>query len=175
MKTKLSKKFCTGVIFLLITVCFFPAIAAAFTPGDTKSIKEFDGKDRNRPILGIWRDLQLIKELGLTPEQVKNVRDADFTFRENQLTLKAQLDGLRLQLDKTFFGDVLDEQALLALAEKIASVKGKLFVQDIESRLALGNVLNADQIKKLGLYDLHSERQGPKPGKKHISKHHPAE
>ena len=166
MNSKLSKKFGTGVMVLLITVCFIPAMAGAFVAGDGRQDKGFDRKDHHRPALGIWRNPQLVKELELTTEQVKQLRDADFTFREKRLGLKAQLDGLRLQMDKAFTNDVVDDTAVLSLAEKISGVKGKLFIQKIEARLEVGKLLNADQINKLELYEMQPKKQVRKHGKK---------
>jgi len=175
MNSKLSKKFCTGVIVLLITVCFIPAIAGAFAPGDGRQGKGFDRKDHHRSALGIWRDPQMVQELELTKEQVKQLRDADFTFREGRLALKAQLDSLHLKLDKAFSDDIVDNAAVLSLAEKISDVKGKLFIKDIESRLAIGKLLNAEQIKKLKLHNIHQKKQGRRQSEKHISGRHSVE
>jgi hypothetical protein len=169
MNSKLSKKLGTGIVVLLITVCFIPAIAGAFALGDGKHDRGLDRKGRYRNVLGIWRDPQMVQKLGLTAEQVKKVRDADFTFREKGLPLKAQLDNLRLQMEKALTEDVVDDKAVLSLAEKISDVKGKLFIQKIEARLAAGKLLNADQINKLKLYVRHQKKQGRKHGKKQIS------
>ena len=169
MNSKLSKKLGTGVLVLLITVCFIPAIAGAFASGDGKHGKGFDMKDRHQPALGIWRDPQMIQKLGLTAEQVKKVRDADFTFREKCLELKAQLESLRLQMDKAFTDDIVDDTTVLSLADKISDVKGKLFIQKIEARLSVGKLLNADQINKLKLYDMQPKKQIRRHGKKQIS------
>ncbi len=169
MKTKLSKNIAPGVIVLLLTVCCIPAIAGAFAPGDGRQDKGFDRKDHRRPALGIWRDPQMVQKLGLTTEQVKQLRDADFTFREKRLALKGQLDSVHLKMDKAFSDDIVDDAVVLALAEKISDVKGKMFVQKIEARLAVGKILNADQIKKLKLYDMHQKKQGRRQSEKHIS------
>ena len=166
MNLKLSKKLVTGVAVLLITVCFIPATAGAFASEDGKYDKGFDRKDRHRPALGIWRDPQMVQKLELTAEQVKQVRNVDFTFREKRLELKAQLDSLRLQMDKAFTEDVIDDTAVLSLAEKITDVKGKLFIQKIEARLAVGKLLNVDQINKLKLYDMQPKKQV----RKHVKK-----
>ena len=107
MNWKLSKTFGTGVMVLLITVCFIPAIAGASSPGDGRQDKGYDKKHHRQPALGIWRDPQMVQKLELTAEQVKQLRDADFTFRERRLGLKAQLDNLRLQMDKAFSDDVV--------------------------------------------------------------------
>ena len=88
MNWKLSKTFGTGVMVFLITVCFIPAIAVAFAPGDGRQDKEFARKDQHRPALGIWRDPQMIQDLELTKEQVKQLRDADFAFREKRLAFQ---------------------------------------------------------------------------------------
>lgn len=168
MNLKLGKKISTGLMALLITVCFIPAIAGAFAPGDGRQDSGLHGKGHHRPALGIWRDPQMIQELGLTEAQVKQVRDADFSFREKRMALKAQLDSLRLQMDKAFSEDVVDDTVVLSSAEKISGVEGKMFVQEIQARLALGKILNADQIKKLKLYDMNETRKGPRPDKKSI-------
>jgi len=175
MNSKLGKKFGTGVIILLITVCFIPGMAGAAAPGDHWQGRGFDMNGHHRSALGIWRNQQMIQKLGLTAEQVKHLKDADFASREKRLALKAQLDGFRLQMDKSFSNDVVDDTAVLSLAQKISDVKGKLFVQKIESRLALGKILNADQIKKLKLYDMHQKRKDRRQGEKHIFGHHSVE
>ena len=166
MNSKLSKKLGTGVVVLLITVWFIPAIAGAFAPGDGKHDRGFVRNDRHRNVLGIWRDPHMVQKLGLTAEQVKKVRDADFAFREKGLPLKAQLDSLWLQMEKAFTEDVVDDKAVLSLAEKISNVKGKLYIQKIEARLAGKKFLSADQINKLKLYDRQQKKQGRKYGKK---------
>ena len=168
MNSRLGKKISTGLMVLLVTVCFIPAIAGAFAHGDGKPEKGFHREDHRRFALGIWRDPQMIQKLGLTEAQVKQVRDEDFSFREKSLALKAQLDSLRLQMDKAFSDDVIEDAAILKTAQEISDVKGKLFVQRIEARLTLGKILNADQIKKLKLYTHASERERPMLGKKRI-------
>lgn len=74
-------------------------MAGAFAPGDGGQNMGFDGEGPCRPAFGIWRDPQMIQKLELTDEQVKQLRDADFTFREKRLELKAQLDSFRLQIE----------------------------------------------------------------------------
>lgn len=169
MHSKVSKKISTGLMALLITVCFVPAMAGAFGPGDGCQNRGFHGKGHHRPALGIWRNPKVVEKLGLTQEQVKQIRDTDFAFREKRLALKAPLDSLRLQMDKAFSEDVVDDTIVLETAKKISDVKGKLFIQKIEARLALGKILNADQINKLKIYKMHQKGKGPKDGRKYLS------
>ena len=169
MNSKLSKKFCTGVMVLLITANFIPAIAGAFRPGEGRQGKEFDMKDLYRPVLGIWRDPQMIQALELSTEQVKQLRDADFAFREKFLVLRSQLDRFHLEMDKAFSGDAVDDTAVRSLAQKISDVKGEMFIQKIEARLAVGKLLKVEQFQKLKLYEMHRKKQSLRLGEKHIS------
>ncbi|MDY6838906.1 MAG: hypothetical protein SWH78_13150 [Thermodesulfobacteriota bacterium] len=172
MKSKHFKKLGTTVMVLLITVCFIPSIAGASEPGDGRQGKGFDRKDHHRSALGIWRDPQMVQKLELAQSQVKQIRDADFAFSEKRLALKAQLDSFRLQMDKAFSDDVVDETTVLKLGQKISDVKGKLFIQKIEGRLALRKILNAEQIKKLSVQKMCQEKNGPRQGQKLISGRH---
>ena len=168
MYSQLSKKISKGVIILLITACFIPPMAGAFTSGEGKHGKGIDRKGQHRSSLGIWRNPQTIQNLELTEAQVKELRDADFSYREKRLAAKAQVDSLRLQMDKVFSHDVVDDTAALQLAEEIAALKGKLFIQRVESRLVLGKILSADQLKKLQM-DAIKSKKGGRRGKHHIS------
>jgi Spy/CpxP family protein refolding chaperone len=109
----------------------------------------------------------MVQELGLTDEQVKGLREADFAHREKRLQLKSKLDGLHLEMEKLFSADAVDEAKVLQVAQKISDLKGKLFVRKIESRLAVGKLLTADQLKKLEVFDLHHHaKQGKRHGKR---------
>jgi len=87
-------------LVLLVTVFFIPAFAGAFTPGDCKPDRGFGMKRHHASPLRIWRNPKMIQELGLTDEQVKGLREADFAHREKRLQLKYKLDGLRLEMKK---------------------------------------------------------------------------
>jgi Spy/CpxP family protein refolding chaperone len=161
MKSKLSQKFTTSVIVFFIIICFVPALAIAGNPVEQRQGKEREMKGHHGPSLGIWRNPQMVQKLALTENQVKQIKDMDFSFRERHLTLKAQLDSFHLQLDKAFFTESIDDTAVLKIAQKISDVRGSMFVLSVESRLSLGKILTADQIKKMSLYDMQPERKGP--------------
>jgi len=155
MESNLRQKFFTGAMILLVTVFFIPAFVGAVTTGDYKHDKGFGMKRHHMSPLGIWRNPKMIQELGLTDEQVKGLREADFTYREKRLKLKSKLNGLHLEMEKLFFADPLNEAEVLQLAQKISDQKGKLFIWKIESRLAVGKLLTADQLKKMKRFDFH--------------------
>lgn len=139
---------------LLVTVFFIPAFAGAFTPGQCNPEKGFGMKRHYVSPLGIWQNPKMVQELGLTDEQVKELREADFAHREKRLQLKSKLEGLQLEMEKLFSADSVDEAKVLQVAQKISDLKGNLFVRKIESRLAVGKLLTADQLKKLKRFNL---------------------
>ena len=169
MNSNLRQKFFTCAMVLLVTVFFVPAFAGAFTPGDYKPYKGFGMKRHHVSPLGIWRNPKMIQELGLTDEQVKGLREADFANREKRLQLKYKVDGLHLEMEKLFSADPVNEAKVLQLAQKISDQKGKLFVRKIESRLAVGKLLTADQLKKLKSFYLHRHARH---GKMHGNEKH---
>ncbi|MDX2455397.1 hypothetical protein [Desulfosarcina sp.] len=180
MNKVLRKKLGTSFMVLLlttsfITVCAIPTMAGMPAPAEPWQERGMDRHKHHRPALGIWRDPQMVQKLGLNEKQVNQLRDADFTSREKQLELKAQLDSFRLQMDKAFSGDSVDDKAVRHLAEKIAGVKGDLFVQNVESRLTVGKILSADQMDKLKLHRMHHKKKGACQGGKSISAHHSIE
>ena len=160
----------TGVMAMIIAAVFIaailiPALAAAM-PGP-KDAWQAKGMDRPRPwtsSLGIWRNLQLVEKLALTSEQVNQLRTADFSARETRLETRAQLDRLKLQMDKAFNQDSIDQAAVRQLARQMADVKGRLLVQGVESRLTVGQILNADQISMLKQHEMQRRHQGSKGG-----------
>jgi len=111
----------------------------------------------------------MVQKLGLTEDQVKQIRDADFSFREKCLPLKAQLDGLRLQMEKAFSQDVVDDAVVLKTAQTISEIEGKLSVRKIETLLTLGEILNANQIKELKIYEMKQKRKDMKQCQKQLS------
>jgi len=105
--------------------------------------------------LGIWQNPKMVQKLELTDKQVEGLKKADFAHREKCLELKSKLDVLHLELEKLFAAESVDEAKVLEVAQKISDLKGKLFVQRIESRLAVAKLLTADQVGKLKMFRSH--------------------
>lgn len=151
MKTPLNKNAVTGLVVLLITAA---CLAAGFIPSQAAASIPTNAMDRqvqHMSVLGIWQSPEMVQRLGLTEEQVRQLRDADFSARARQLELRGQLSSVRLQLEKTMAADIFDDKAIVKMAKKIAKLNGDLFVHKIESNLAVGNILNADQVAELKL------------------------
>jgi len=168
MKTEHRKQIGTGLIILIIAVCLIPSFALAF-PQDRggKGGPGFDQMGPRRTPLTIWRNAKLVKELELTDAQVAEIQDADFAAREKQLALTADLGKLRLEIDRSFAAETVDEAAVRKAAEKISDLRGQMYLQQIDARLALVKILTVDQAKKLK--DIHSERKGGRHGQKRMA------
>jgi Spy/CpxP family protein refolding chaperone len=155
MKSNLRQKFLTGTTVLLVTVFFIPGFAGAFTQGQCRHEKGFSMKKHHMSPLGIWQNPKMVQELGLTDKQIQELKEADFAHREKSLQLKSKLDAFHLELEKLFAAESVDEAKVLQAAQKISDLKGKLFVQRIESRLKVVKLLTADQVGKLKMFRSH--------------------
>ena len=151
MNSILSKKFNTSMVILLVTAFLLPAFAAARMNGqDGPGSGKGFGMNRNPTgYCKVWRNPKMVQTLKLSDEQVKAIKEADFSSREKALPLKGRLDELRLQMEKAFSADTVDEPAMLELARQVSDVKGKLFVQHIQARLAVEKILTPEQRKIL--------------------------
>lgn len=174
MGTKLREHLGIGAVALLIAaiftaICIIPAMAEMSSLSDGWHEKGIGRHKRQRSPLSIWRNPHLVQELELSEDQIDHLRDADFTIREKKLKMKAELDGLKLQMDKAFSDDIVDEKTVRQLAAKIADIKGRLFTQNVESRLTARKILSVDQLDKLRLLKKHKRRAGAHKGRKPVS------
>ena len=153
MKRQKGKIIGKSAIAIICAIFIIPAMAMAFGQGNSGSgMGKGHGMNKHKRgggQLEVWRNPEIVKELGLSDEQVKGLKEADFAAREKHLAVKAQLDKLRLDMDKAFAADKVDENAVRQLAERIADLKGKSYMQRIETRLTMGKLLSEAQHDKL--------------------------
>ena len=160
-----------GVIILLALVFLIYTYAGAVPPGGRQE-KGIDMKPHHMPSFhmspcAIWQDLEMVEGLGLTREQIKALRDADLSFREKHLELKARLERFHFEMEKAFSEETLKEATVLEMAKRIAEMEGELSIQFIESLLARETILTSDQRKKRNMFEWsrHAghEMQKPQP------------
>jgi len=155
MKTRLNKKIATAVLAGLLTVSFLPMSSYACRKGgggqgSGSGCAMKGGQKWNKGgSLGIWRNTQLVQTLGLNDEQVHKLKEADFTAREKQQTLRAEMNSLHLKMDHAFSADKIDEEGIRNLSKKIAATKGQMIEQRVENRLTLNKILTPEQLTKL--------------------------
>ena len=172
MKRMMKKKAGKGIVVVLVAAVFLVVGTVSSAIGAPPWSHERDqrgGSHRQRhqrTILGIWKDQQVVEQLGFTQEQVQQLRDAYYTAREKRLKMKSQLDQLRLEMDKALSSEVSDAKSVRQLAQKAADVEGKLYVQKIEERMEIKTILTAEQIQKLKLNTRYKRRGGGLRGEK---------
>ena len=154
MNANIRKKIATGIMAVLLAAAIVPSIAEARRGNCNKGGGQGMGMDCGMKggrgaAFGIWQNPQAVQDLGLSADQVKKLKEAEFASREKQLPLMSELDSLRLKMDQAFAAEPVDEKAVLELTEKISVVKGKLAVQRAEDKLALGKVLTPEQMDKM--------------------------
>ncbi|WP_417914668.1 Spy/CpxP family protein refolding chaperone [Candidatus Electronema sp. JM] len=154
MKTTIRKKIGTGIMAVLLAAALIPAAAEACRGGrggrgGGHGMGMNCGMKGGGAAFGIWQNPQAVQDLGLSAEQVKKLKEADFASREKQLPLFNELDSLRLKMDQAFAAEPVDEKAVMELTEKISAVKGKLAAQRTEERLAMSKILTPEQMGKM--------------------------
>lgn len=152
MSANIRKKIGTGIMAVLLAGAIVPSIAEARRGNCNKGGGQGMGMNcgmKGSAAFGVWQNPQAVQDLGLSAEQVKKLKEAEFASREKQLPLMSELDSLRLKMDQAFAAEPVDEKAVLELTEKISAVKGKLAVQRAEDKLALGKILTPEQMNKM--------------------------
>jgi Spy/CpxP family protein refolding chaperone len=145
-------------IMLLAMVSFIPAMATAKPGKGIRNDRPFQGI-QHRSISGIWNHPQLAQELKLTDDQTEKLKNLDFAAQEKQMELRNQLEALGLKMRQAFAEETINDKNILSLAQQISEIQGNLFVQRIESQLAVGKVLDDDQLKKLKSYRFQGKRR----------------
>lgn len=152
MCSSYNQLYVVGTVILLFLLFVDPGFAGAFPPGHgTPGMAPEPQMDRRRPLspYEIWRDSREVEDLNLTKEQVAQLKEAEFAFRDNRLKLKAERCAVDLQMEKALFAQPVNRSAVLELAQKISRIDGEIFIQDIEAGLAFEALLTAKQLKML--------------------------
>ena len=96
-----------------------------------------------------WKDATAVERLQLTTDQVAALEKLDAAFQKDARAIRRDVEKARLELELAFRQDKLDAKAIRALAEKVGSLEGKMTTRHLEHRLAVMQVLTADQRDKL--------------------------
>jgi Spy/CpxP family protein refolding chaperone len=154
MTTSTKQNFFKVAIFLLIGLFFVPAIASAFRNGPGKSDRGtgMHGRCMQGTSFQIWNNPQMVEELGLSEEQIGKIKEADFAMKETHLELRSQLNRLDLEMEKAFAEKTVDDSKVLELGNKMSEIRSRLFIDRIESRLKMKNILNPEQLAKVGTF-----------------------
>jgi len=137
-----------AVILLMATTLAFAGHGRGFAPrahhGDCDGMGMMDG-DRH-PGLGML--LRLSDELELTKEQIDQVEQKMYNFRQEMIDKRAQLQKMKLEMRRMQQNDT-DESAILNQIDKIGQIKIDLAKMRYQHHNDMKSVLNAAQIDKL--------------------------
>lgn len=160
MKSIQPKKAVRAVSVFMMMVFLIPAFASATMFDDHQGCKGPGHHGQHMGLTRLWENPQMVKELELSDDQVKSLKEADFAFREKKLALQADADRLRLKMQKAFSGDSINADTIRSIAKEMSKVKSEMYLQKIEQRLVLNKTLNKGQIEKLKSFKAHhfSER-----------------
>ncbi|MCI5148982.1 MAG: hypothetical protein D3916_06270 [Candidatus Electrothrix sp. MAN1_4] len=154
MKTRFNKKIALALLAGLIIISLIPMTANACRRGGGGqgggcAMKGGQNGKHFAGALGVWKNTQAVKDLGLSDDQVNKLKEADFAAREQYQALRAEMDGLRLKMDHAFAAEKVNDDAVRKLSKQISAVKGKMIEQRTETRLILQNLLTPEQLDTL--------------------------
>lgn len=108
--------------------------------------------------------LRFAHQLGLSTDQVQQVRDKQFEFKKQRIALRAQHEIAHLEMDKLVHSGNVDEGAIRAVGDRLKQIKSQKIDGMIEAKIALLKLLTDEQRKKIAT--LHAHRAGKGHGYK---------
>jgi len=92
---------------------------------------------------------EMADELGLTEEQMESMRDIQYNFRKAQIGLRAELKTARLELRHLMMEESPNQGQISKLVDKISGTQKELLKQRIDKKLAMKELLTAEQFKNV--------------------------
>jgi Spy/CpxP family protein refolding chaperone len=112
--------------------------------------RTFD-RPQNR-ILGVLKANQ--EDLGITEEQIEQIQDLVFSFKEKSLKMQNESSLSRLELQKLMQNRYnLDYDKIKAILSKTSAVRNEMFIQGLKLREEINNILTPEQreaLKEMG-------------------------
>ena len=105
-----------------------------------------------------WGDPELVKQLGITQDQVKKMDDILQQHRLHLIDLHANLDKQELILEPLVSADQPDETRILAQIDKVAQARADLEKANARMLLDIRRTLTQEQWQKL-------KSETPRPGR----------
>jgi Spy/CpxP family protein refolding chaperone len=96
-----------------------------------------------------WRNPEVVKAIGLSPEQQKKIDDVFLQSRMHLIDIHAALEKEQLELEPLLNANPIDQGRALAQVSKIADGRAEVEKADAKMLLNIRAVLTADQWTKL--------------------------
>ncbi len=97
----------------------------------------------------ITRQLEKLKELGVSDDQIQVLKDLEYEMGLERVDLKAGVEKAELSLRQQMESEAPDHEAVLELVEELNTARGEMFRSHIEMQLKVREVVGADVIQKL--------------------------
>ncbi len=96
-----------------------------------------------------WRNPETVQTLGLSNEQVKSLQDLEYSFREQTVTLHAEMQKAMVQFERVFNTGTNNDQEVLKAAQKLNELHSQMQTLQVQNQLKVRKVLTAEQWQKL--------------------------
>lgn len=151
MKTKGNRNFMKLAVLMLVGIFLVPSLALAYRYGPGKWERGMGSCMMSMRGAGfcVWNNPEMVEKLELTDEQVNGLKEADFALREKLLEKRSQMNHLKLEMQKAFAKQNTNDSEILELGEKMAGIQSEMFMNRVESRLELKNILTDEQFQML--------------------------
>ncbi len=92
--------------------------------------------------------IQLLRELGLTQDQIRQIRLLNVGIRERRQAAQMQLREATRNLDQAIYADILDEVVIRQRMAEMHAAQGEIAKINYENELAVRKLLTPEQLVK---------------------------
>jgi Spy/CpxP family protein refolding chaperone len=104
-----------------------------------------------------WKNSEVVKELGLSEAQVKQIEQTFYDHRLKLIDLRADVERQETRLQPLIEADQLDEAKISAQLDTVLAARSKLEKANTMMMLSIRKVLSLEQWKKL--QEMHHQRE----------------
>ncbi len=120
------------------------------------------------PIGRWWQHARVQQELGLQPDQIRQLDDIYYRFQPEIMDLQNAVGKARLNLEQAMSSPQWDDRQLMEAARQLMEARNRLEMKRLEMTLQMRRVLQPDQWQKLQSLRQHlkfrwMERHGRRP------------
>lgn len=126
-------------LFTILAVAFAVSSAAAQQPEGTPPERQ-----EQRP----GDRMQLLRELGLSQDQIRQIRMLNVGIRERRQAAQEQLRQATRSLDQAIYADTIDEQLIRQRMAEVQAAQGEIAKINFENEFAVRKVLTPEQLVK---------------------------
>jgi len=113
-----------------------------------------EGQRAPRRPMKWWKDSSIVKQIGLSDAQVKQIEDTFHSHRLKLIDITAEVERQEAALEPLIESDNPDEKQVVAQIDKIAAARAQLEKENALMSLAIRRVLTPDQWKTLRSLDV---------------------